>query len=270
VSVVSWDDERAWRQAVAAADIVVNLAGAPISRRWTDAYKQEILNSRLRATRRLVEALSAPRDEPRDRPPGSPVLISASAVGYYGSGGDQPFTERTAPGVDFLATVSARWEAAARPVEDAGVRLVLLRIGLVLGRDGGVLPRLLLPFRLGLGGALGSGCQWVSWIHIDDLCRLIMFAAEHAELSGPVNATAPEPVTNAGLTRALARTLRRPAFLRVPTPLLPWVLGEMSTLLLDGQRVLPERARESGFTYRFPRIDMALADLLQRPLPQDR
>lgn len=258
---VSWDDEAGWRQAVAGADVIVNLAGATISRRWTPAYKQEILNSRLRVTRRLVEALGAP--EALDRPTGRrPVLISASAVGYYGPAGDQPLTERTTPGDDFLATVSARWEAAARPAEDLDVRLVLLRIGLVLGREGGVLPRMLLPFRIGLGGALGSGRQWVSWIHIDDLCRLMIFAAEHPEFSGPLNATAPEPVTNEELTRAIARTLRRPAFMRVPAPVLRMVLGEMATLLLDGQRVMPQRAQEAGFEYRFPTIDAALRDLL--------
>ncbi|HEX6988990.1 MAG TPA: TIGR01777 family oxidoreductase [Bacillota bacterium] len=258
LTFLSWDDP-AWRRAVAEADVVVNLAGATISRRWTPSYKQEILNSRLRVTRQLVEALGAPGQSP---PRGRRVLISGSAVGYYGPAGDLALTERNAPGEDFLATVCARWEAAARPVEDLGIRLVLLRIGLVLGRDGGVLPRMLLPFRFGLGGVLGSGRQWVSWIHIDDLCRLIIFAAQHEQLSGPVNATAPEPVTNERLTRAIARVLRRPAFLRVPAAALRLVLGEMATLLLDGQRVLPERARQAGFAWHFKDIDAALADLL--------
>ncbi|MFS8570353.1 MAG: TIGR01777 family oxidoreductase [Thermaerobacter sp.] len=270
---VSWGDEPAWRRAVAQADVVVNLAGATISRRWTRAYKEEILNSRLGATRRLVEALGDPEAAGDRVSPGAPdasgaacrpVLVNASAVGYYGPSGDLPLTERNAPGEDFLATVCARWEAAARPAEDAGARVVLLRIGLVLGRDGGVLPRMLLPFRLGLGGVLGSGRQWVSWIHIDDLCRLIIFAAENPAIRGPLNATAPEPVTNRQFTRALARTLGRPAFLRVPAAALRLVLGEMSTLLLDGQRVIPQRALDAGFEFRFPTIEAALTDLLRR------
>ena len=257
VGAVGWDDEGRWRDQVAGADVVVNLAGATISRRWTRAYRQRILESRLRATRSIADAMAGV-----GRPQ---VLITASAVGYYGSEPERTLTEDDGPGHDFLATVAAQWEAAAQAVASDDVRVVRLRIGTVLGVTGGALPRLLLPLRLGLGGPLGSGKQWLSWIHLDDLVRLILFAAETPALAGPVNATAPHPVTNEEFTRVLARLLGRPAWLRVPGWLLRLVLGEMATLLLEGQRVLPVRALAAGFDFRFPELEPALRDLLSRP-----
>ena len=217
--------------------------------------RERIRTSRVESTQRLVRAIAR---RPAGRRPA--VLVCASAVGYYGSRGDEVLEESAAPGEGFLADVCREWEAAAAQAQASGLRVVSLRIGIVLAREGGALPRLALPFRLGLGARLGDGRQWFPWIHIDDLCRLMIFAAEHPEFSGPLNATAPEPVTNEELTRAIARTLRRPAFMRVPAPVLRMVLGEMATLLLDGQRVMPQRAQEAGFEYRFPTIDAALRD----------
>lgn len=268
-AVVAWDDP-AWRDAVRAADVVVNLAGATIARfPWTAAYKQTILESRVATTRRLVEAICRQGDGAGaeagagDGSPRTRVLVNGSAIGYYGDGGDRILTEDDGPGDDFLARVVRAWEDAARPAADAGVRLVLVRTGHVLGRGGGFLGKVLPPFRLGLGGPFGDGRQWLSWIHVDDYCRLVRFAAETGALSGPVNGTAPNPVTNAEFARVLGRVLGRPAVLRVPAGVLRAALGEMAGLLLEGQRVIPARAQAAGFSYGFPELRGALEDLLR-------
>lgn len=247
----------AWMGRLRGVDAVVHLAGASIAgARWTPSYKQLILDSRVAATRAVVAALAAVEPRP-------PLLISASAVGYYGDGGDRLLTEEAPPGDDFLAQVCRRWEAEAQAAETLGVRVMRLRIGLVLAREGGVLPRLAAPFRRVGGGPLGSGRQWLSWIHRDDLVRLVDFLLRRPPASGVLNAVAPDPVTNRALARALGQWYRRPAWICVPAPLVRAVAGEMGeALLLHGQRAIPRQALAWGFRYRFPTLHAALADLL--------
>ncbi|MFZ5468280.1 MAG: TIGR01777 family oxidoreductase [Myxococcota bacterium] len=241
-------------------EAVVHLAGEPIGRRWTAEHKERVRQSRAVGTRSIAEGAARAKVK---------TLLSASAVGFYGPRGDEPLTEEASPGTDFLAQVCQRWEQAATPAKEAGVRVVHPRIGTALHPEGGVLGRLLLPFKLGAGGRLGSGEQYMSWIHRDDLVSLLVFLLTKSELAGPVNATAPHPVTNRVFTKTLAHALHRPAVLPAPAFALELALGEMSTLLLDGQRVVPKRALDAGFTFAFPHLSGALEDLLghAQPLP---
>jgi uncharacterized protein (TIGR01777 family) len=232
---------------------VVHLAGEPVAQRWTRSARDRILKSRVEGTKSLVKALS-------EHPP--PVLISASAIGYYGSRGDEILTEASKPGTDFLAQVVIAWEREARFAEQLGVRVVPLRFGVVLGRGGGALKKMLLPFRLGLGGRLGSGKQWMSWIHLDDLIALIGFAIESAHCKGVMNAVAPHPVTNAEFTHDLARALHRPAVFPVPEFALKLLYGEMSQVILGSQRVTPNAALQAGFEFRFPELGRALRHIV--------
>jgi hypothetical protein len=238
-------------------DGVVHLAGENIAGgRWNTARKCRIRDSRVDLTRRLCEALARMPAPPR-------VLVCASAVGYYGDTGDTAVDESRAVGAGFLAELSRDWEDAAEPARTAGIRVVHLRIGLVLSRSGGALAKLLPPFRMGLGGMTGDGRQWMSWIHLDDLCRMIAWALD-AAVAGPVNAVAPNPVTNAGFTEALGRVLRRPTFLTVPKFALRLLLGEMAdALLLASTRAVPRRASELGFEFRHPELLPALSNVLQ-------
>lgn len=236
------------------ADALVHLAGEPVAQRWTAAAKKRIHDSRVEGTRRLVSALSAQPRRPR-------VLVCASAVGYYGSRGDQILTETSSPGSDFLARVVTDWEETARSAESLGVRVVCLRFGMVLGH-GGALAKLLPVFRLGAGGRLGSGSQWMAWIHVEDAVNLILFAVNFPAMRGAVNATAPQPVTNDEFTSRLAIELHRPAILPVPAFGLKLVLGEMAEMLLASQRVLPAVAKSSGFSFQFPDLTSALENLL--------
>jgi uncharacterized protein (TIGR01777 family) len=246
---VGWD---ALREAMPETDAIVNLAGEPIGgARWTRARKAEIRRSRIEGTRALVDALAAAEPRPS-------VLVSASAVGYYGDRGDERLDETAKPGTDFLARVCIEWEAEARRAEALGLRVVLLRLGVVLAPDGGALGVMLLPFRAGLGGPLGSGTQWMSWIHRDDVVGLIGDALTNEAYAGPVNATSPNPVTNKEFTRALARAVHRPAFLPVPGFSLHLLLGEMANMLLTGQRVLPGVAERQGHVWRQPELPAAL------------
>jgi len=234
-------------------EAVVHLAGAGIGdHRWTDEYKREILESRTNGTGLLVRALAA-----MDEPPA--VLVSGSAVGYYGDRGDEVLTEDSKRGTGFLADVTKAWEAAAAPAAAAGIRTVLLRTGLVLAPQGGTLGQLLPLFRWGLGGPLGTGRQWWSWIALDDEVGAILHCLDTSSLRGPVNATAPHPVTNAEFTKTLGRALRRPAFLRTPSPALSAALGaeRARELVLSSQRALPRALEGSGFAFRYP----TLADL---------
>jgi uncharacterized protein (TIGR01777 family) len=252
-------DEAADRLArtVGGADAVVNLAGESIAAgRWTRARKAKIRDSRLAATRTIVAAMRAASPPP-------PVLVNGSAVGYYGDRGAQALTETSASGSDFLAQVSVEWEREARTAEAFGTRVVLVRTGLVLERDGGALAKMLLPFRLFAGGPLGSGRQYMSWIHRADWLDLVRWAIITPAAIGPLNATAPNPVTNAEFSRALGRALGRPSWLPAPAFAMRLVLGEMAdALLLGGQRVLPARAQELGFTFVYPQIDQALKAIL--------
>ncbi len=234
---------------------VVHLAGEPIAQRWTEEAKQRIRSSRVEGTRRLVDSLASLSQR-------RAVLVAASAVGYYGSRGDEILTETSTVGSGFLAEVCADWERATACAEGLGIRAVSLRIGLVLGHGGGALAKMLVPFRLGIGGRLGTGNQWLSWIHLDDLIALIRFAIESPSLSGPVNATAPNPVTNAAFTRELGRVLGRPAVLPVPGFALRLLYGEMSEVLLEGQRVVPAAAQAAGFHFRYPELPAALKSAL--------
>jgi hypothetical protein len=262
VDAIAWNPEAGTIDAGAfeGIDGVVHLAGAGIGdKRWTDERKRLIVESRTKPTRLLAETLASLQQPP-------PVLVSGSAIGYYGDRADTPCTEASPSGDDFVAEVCEQWEAAAKPAADAGIRVVVIRTGLVLGRGGGLLDRLLTPFRLGAGGRLGDGKQWMSWISIEDEVDAILHALRTPELSGPTNLTAPHPVTNAEFTRTLAAALHRPAFL--PTPLLPLkaLYGEelVSHLLLASQNVLPERLTTSRFSFEHPTLEDALRAALGR------
>ena len=244
---------RAGRPMIRVCHAVVHLAGEPVAQRWTRGARERIRSSRVEGTRMLVEAL-------RDHPP--PVLVSASGIGYYGSRGDEILTEKSPPGADFLAEVVQGWEREARAAEQFGVRVVALRFGMALGRGGGALQQMLLPFRLGLGGKLGSGRQWMSWIHLDDLISLILFAIGSPRIAGAVNGVAPHPVTNAEFTRELAHALHRPAVFTVPELALKLRFGGMSQAILASQRVMPEAALAAGFEFRFPELGPALREIL--------
>ncbi|MEN9208572.1 MAG: TIGR01777 family oxidoreductase [Gloeomargarita sp. GMQP_bins_120] len=240
--------------AVQGCDGVVNLAGEPIIGRWTPTRKQAIRDSRVGGTQRLVAAIAqAPR-----RPS---VLINASAIGYYGTSETATFTETSPPGDDFLAQVCQAWEQAALPVQDLGVRLVIFRIGIVLGL-GGAIRRILPPFRAFLGGPIGSGRQWFAWIHQDDMVNLIGTALQDERWSGVYNATAPEPVRMAEFCQTLGQVLQRPSWLPVPAVVLELLLGDAAQVILTGQRVLPERVQAMGFTYQYPTLEPALRDIL--------
>ena len=239
------------------ADAVIHLAGEPVAQRWTEEVKKKILKSRTVGTQRLVQAISLTRERPR-------VLVCASAIGYYGSRGDELLTEKSHAGSDFLADVCEQWEQAAELATALGVRVVRLRIGMVLGRGGGALDQMLLPFRLALGGRLGTGEQWVSWIHVDDLARLALAAATNEKFRGVVNGVAPNPAHNSDFTQALAVTLRRPAIFPIPGWALNLIFGEMSKILLASQRVRPAMALANDFAFSFPELGPALRDLLKR------
>ena len=260
--VVAWDADRGltpWAAEFDDADAVINLAGAPIAGpRWSVARKREIEESRITPTRRLVEAIASARTPPA-------VLISGSGVGVYGPCGSEIVTEETAAGRDFLAGVCRRWEALAMAATSAATRVVCLRTGLVLERDGGALASMLLPFRLGVGGPLGSGRQYWPWIHRRDWIDLVRFALVTREMTGPVNATAPNPVTNREFTKALGRALHRPAVLPAPAFALRLALGEMAdALLLTGQRAVPAKAQRLGFPFTYLTVADALENLFAR------
>jgi uncharacterized protein len=242
--------------AFADADAVIHLAGEPVAQRWTEDVKKRIVRSRTVGTERLVQALSTLREKPK-------VLVSASAIGYYGSRGDEVLHEGSTAGGDFLADVAEQWENAAMLAQALGMRVVRVRIGIVLGRDGGALQQMLLPFRLGAGGRLGDGQQWMSWIHVDDIAALLLAAAADSRYDGPVNAVAPNPVRNEEFTQVLARTLRRPALVPVPEWALRLLYGEMSKVVMGSQRVEPRAALANGFTFQHPELGPALRDLLK-------
>jgi len=241
-------------ESLASADAVIHLAGEPVFQRWTPKLKQRIYESRVNGTRNLVTAIAKNATRPA-------VLVCASAVGIYGSRGDEVLTENSTRGSDFLARVVADWEQAAQAAESLGIRVVSLRFGIVLG-NGGALRAMLLPFKLGIGGRIGSGKQWMSWIHLQDAVNLVLFALENNKVQGALNATAPQPVTNAEFTIELARVLHRPAIFPVPPFALRLMFGEMADILLGGQRVLPVAAQAAAFEFQYPELTPALANLL--------
>ncbi len=256
VDGIAWDPDAGSidRDALEGIGAVVHLAGAGIAdRRWTDARKRLILESRTKGTDLLVSALTGLNRKPS-------VLISGSAVGYYGDRGDETLTEDSPAGSDFAARVCQRWEAATGPAAEAGIRVVTIRTGIVLGANGGMLARIALPFRFGLGGRIGSGRQYISWIALDDEVAAILFALGQESLRGPANLTAPNPVTNAELTSTLGAVLHRPTVLPTPVPALRALYGPelVDTLLLGGQRVVPRALETAGFSFAHPRLDDAL------------
>ncbi len=260
VRATRWDGRSStgWGSLADGAIALINLAGESIGQRWTEAAKRRIRESRLNAGRAVVEAVAAARAKPQ-------VLLQASAVGYYGPRGEERLAEEDPPGSDFLARLAVDWEASTQPVEAMGVRRVILRTGLVLERDGGALARLLLPFRLFVGGPLGDGRQGWSWIHRADWVEAVRFLMERPDAQGPYNLTAPQPVSNAEFSRTLGRVLGRPAWLPVPAFALRLVFGEGADFLLTGQFVLPRRLLEAGFTFRYPDLESALRAILGRP-----
>lgn len=256
----SWNPaiERPPASALVGVDGVVNLIGEPIDQRWTDAAKRRIRDSRERSTKNLVDAISAAEPRPK-------VLVSQSAVGYYGDRGEAVVDESTGPGSTFDAQVCVAWEAAAREAEKVGVRVVVVRSGLVLDPEHGLLKQLLLPFKFGVGGPLAGGAQYMPWIHVDDEVRLLLWALDTDQASGTYNAAAPNPVTNREFSKALGRVLGRPAVFPVPKLALRARFGgELGEVAAGGQRTVPRRALDAGFEFRHPELEPALTDLLRR------
>ncbi|MBT2681517.1 TIGR01777 family oxidoreductase [Bacillus sp. ISL-35] len=236
-------------------DAIVNLAGATINDRWTDEYKQRIIDSRIKATTEVNRIIKALENKP-------PVLINASAVGYYGTSLTEEFTEQANPANDFLADTVRRWEAEAIHANESGTRIVLCRFGVILDKKGGALPKMILPYKLFAGGKVGSGNQWLSWIHIDDVIRGIMFAIENDRLDGPVNFVAPSPVTMDQFGQILSKVLGRPHWLPVPSFALKIAMGDMSMLVLEGQKVVPAKLLTSGFNFKYTDLEKALREIL--------
>ena len=254
-----WDGHtiEGWGSRVDGTDAIINLAGENISSgRWTEKRKCSILESRLNAGRAVSQAVAVSTHKPR-------VVIQASGIGYYGSQGDKGITEETPPGSDFLAQLAVKWEASTDSLESQGVRRVVIRTGVVLSTEDGALARMSLPFRLFIGGRLGSGQQWFPWIHIADEVGAIRFLIENENASGPFNLTGPTPLTNAEFSRLLGQWLRRPAVMPMPAFALRFLFGEMAAVLLDGQRAFPQRLLQLGFTFQFNEAGPALANLFR-------
>lgn len=246
--------EGPWMAAVIEHDWIINLAGASLFTHWSEARKREIHDSRIQTTRNLVAAL-----EKGDR---HQLLCSTSAIGYYGARGDEDLFEDASPGDDFLSHLAREWEAEALKAQDLGLRVVVTRFGIVMGKNGGALAQMARAFKMFVGGQLGSGEQWFSWIHQEDQARAFIFVKDHPEIAGEVNFTSPHPVRNRELTQALGRTLSRPTFMTAPAFMLRLVLGEFAEAILTGQKVLPQRLLDAGFEFHYPDIDQALRDLL--------
>ncbi len=241
--------------AISEAEAVIHLAGETIAGRWNSEKKRRIRDSRVLSTRNLVESCANAESKPD-------VLICASAIGLYGDSGDNSFTEETPPGTDYLAEVCKEWETEAYKASELGIRVVTVRIGLVLGLGGGMLQQVLTPFKIGIGGKLGSGQQWMSWIHVDDVVGIILHAMENDSITGALNATAPVPVRNIEFTKALGSVLGKPTILPAPYFGLKLMMGEFADFVLLSQKVLPEKTVASGYEFQFKTIDSALSDLL--------
>ncbi len=256
---VSWvkgdpTEKGGWQDALSGHEAVINLAGASIFTRWTEEAKKIIRDSRILTTRNIVEALEKGKGK---------ILFSTSAIGYYGFHGDEALSEEAPPGGDYLALLAKDWEEEAKAAERKGCRVVIPRFGIVLGEKGGALGQMIPLFRKYLGGPLGSGKQWFSWIHLVDLVRAYLFLLEHPEVSGPVNFTAPHPVRNKELSQWLGKILGRPAFLPAPGFMLRLVLGEFGSILLEGQKVIPQKLLQAGFEFQYPEIAPALRQVVQ-------
>lgn len=246
----------AWQDSLSGCDGVVNLAGEPISERWTPEHKKAILDSRQQTTKTLVKAIKQANPRPS-------VLVNASAVGYYGTSETATFDETSPSGNDFLAQVCQTWETEAQKIKEAGVRLVIIRIGIVLG-DGGALARMIGPYQFFAGGPIGSGRQWLSWIHRDDLVNLIIEALKRPDLEGTFNATAPNPVRMGQFSQTLGEVMNRPSWLPVPGFALDLLLGEGAKVVLEGQQVLPKKTQSTGFQYQHPELRSALTEIISK------
>ena len=244
-----------WQQSVSGCDALINLAGEPIAERWSPQQKQAILESRQIGTRKLVEAIAMAEQKPQ-------VLVSGSAIGYYGTSENSAFDETSGSGTDFLAQVCQNWEQEAQKVTEHGVRLVIFRIGIVLA-NGGALGKMIGPFKMFAGGPIGSGKQWFSWIHRDDLVNLICKAVEDSSMSGVYNATAPNPVRMGKLCQTLGEVMNRPSWLPVPDFVLEVLLGDGAIVVLEGQQVLPKQTQQTGFEYKYPELKPALAEIVK-------
>jgi len=244
-----------WQDSIKNHDAIINLAGASIFSKWTDAYKKLIRDSRMTTTRNLVEGIPAHSER-------KITLFSTSAVGYYGFHGDEELAEDAPPGSDFLARLAVEWEGEALKAQDKGARVVITRFGIVLGEKGGALGQMIPLFKKFIGGPIGNGRQWFSWVHIKDLAEAFVFLMKHPEISGPVNLCSPNPLQNKDLARALGKALHRPSFMPAPGFMIKLVLGEFGSVILEGQRVIPRRLLDSGFAFHYLDIDQALRNLL--------
>ncbi len=249
-----------WQDAAADCDAVVNLAGENLFKhRWNAAFKALMTDSRLLSTRHVVAALAR---KPNRGDGQRKILVNASAIGYYGPHGDEELTEDSPPASDYLAKLCVDWERAARAAESSGVRCALVRIGIVLDKEGGALAQLLTPFRIGAGGPVAGGKQWMSWIHHEDMTGVLLLALDNPEAVGPLNGTAPNPATNRDFSTALGKALHRPSFFPTPRFMLRAMLGESADVVATGQRVLPKRTLALGYSYKFPHIDAALEEIV--------
>lgn len=259
IEIVRWDIQTPLSSEIMSSiDAVINLAGESlISGRWTKKRKERIMSSRVNTTRLLVESIKNANPKPK-------VLISASAVGYYGPHGDEYVTEDALPASDFLAGVCKAWEKEALRAQESGVRVVITRFGIVLESDGGALSKMAIPFKFFLGGHLGSGQQWFSWVHREDIIGFMKYALENESVSGHFNLTSPQPVTNKELCSALGKALNRPSWFHVPAFMIKLTLGEVGKVLLTGQRVLPEKALKAGYKFKYPEINEALRVIFEK------
>jgi uncharacterized protein (TIGR01777 family) len=245
-----------WQAAIPGHDVIINLAGASIFSKWSDEYKKQLRDSRLFTTRNIVEGIPSGGEKGFS-------FFSTSAVGYYGFHGDEELGEKSPPGNDFLARLAVDWEAEALKAQEKGARVVITRLGIVLGERGGALGQMIPLFKRFVGGPIGSGQQWFSWVHIKDLAEAFVFLSKHPEISGPVNVCSPNPVKNRDLAKALGGALCRPSFMPAPGFMIRMVLGEFGSVILEGQRVLPRQLLKKGFTFQYPDIDQALRSIIQ-------
>jgi uncharacterized protein (TIGR01777 family) len=246
-----------WQDAIKSHDAVINLAGASIFSKWTEEHKKAIRESRVSTTRNIVEGILSDSSQ-------KITLFSTSAVGYYGFCGDEELTEASPPGNDFLARIAVEWEGEASRAKDKGARVVITRFGIVMGEKGGALSQMIPLFKKYIGGPIGNGKQWFSWVYIKDLAEAFAFLLKHPEISGPVNVCSPNPVRNKDLAKALGKALHKPSFLPAPGFMVKWVLGEFGSVILEGQRVIPRKLLDKGFVFQYPDINKALKSIVDQ------
>ncbi len=252
-----------WMKVLGDCDGVIHLAGENIfDHRWNEEFKAKLFDSRIKSTQNIVQALAV---QPKRSDGSSKTLVNASAIGYYGPHGDEELDENSPPAQDFLAHLTVEWEKAAKAIEPVGVRLAMVRVGVVLDKKGGALKKMLTPFKLGVGGPVGNGQQYVSWIHHEDMVGIFLMALDNPQASGPINGTAPNPVTSKAFGKALGAALHRPAFMPTPVFMLRMMMGEVTDVIATGQRVLPKKAMALGYPYKFPTVEIALSSIIAEP-----